>query len=273
MLAIETTQPPPLFRKASIFRRFTRKDRPLDISSPIIAEANQWNTPQSPRSPRKLVRRSPERQLERVAEIPPTLPPLTNNPTQKPKTFVTHIRVDSGSFPDLPISQQFSRAQAASPAHSRQSSQSSNRSNQSGRSSTDTASSTHSRVSRNAHATSQFPHNTRIGPWDLFLPPSQVHALYTGFFPENMSDEWFVFSEGPDVNGKLKVHFHRAWTGLKVAELFVVMDLKGEGAGKIVGVKWNASEQTRRLNEEAVKKTLRGACRDALEIELEGADF
>jgi hypothetical protein len=100
-----------------------------------------------------------------------------------------------------------------------------------------------------------------------------VHALYTGFFPENMSDEWFIFSEGPDVNGKLKVHFHRAWTGLKVAELFVVMDLKGEGAGKVVGVKWNASEQTRRLNEDEAKKTLRGGCRNALGIELEGEDF
>ncbi|KAF3038630.1 hypothetical protein E8E12_003745 [Didymella heteroderae] len=273
MLAIETTQPPPLFRKASIFRRFTRKERPLEISSPIIAEANKWNTPQSPRSPRKLVRRSPERQLERVAEVPPTLPPLSNSSPQKPKTFITHIRVDSGTFPDLPISQQFSRARPASPVHSRHSSQSSNQSIQSGRPSTDTTSSTHSRVSRSAHATSQFPHNTRIGPWDLFLPPSQVHALYTGFFPENMSDEWFVFSEGPDVNGKLKVHFHQAWTGLKVAELFVVMDLKGEGAGKIVGVKWNASEQTSRLDEEEAKRSIRRGCKNALGIELEGGEF
>ena len=49
-----------------------------------------------------------------------------------------------------------------------------------------------------------------------------------------MDDKWYIYSEGPDQTGKLKVHFHRSWTGLKVAELFVVMDTKGEGAGKIV---------------------------------------
>ncbi|KAJ4368505.1 hypothetical protein N0V86_009410 [Didymella sp. IMI 355093] len=270
MLAIETTQPPPLVRKASIFRRFTRKERPLEISSPIIPETNQWNTPQSPRSPRKLLRRLPERQLERVAETPPTLPPFSNAPAQKPKTFITRIRVDSGSFPDLPISHQFSRPQPASPAHSQHSSQTSTHS---GRPSTDTTSSTHSRVQRNAHATSPFPHSTRIGPWDLFLPPAHVHALYTGCIPETTWDEWFVFSEGPDVNGKLKVHFHAAWTGLKVAELFVVMDLKGEGAGKIVGVRWNASEQTSRMGEDEAKRMVRSGCKSALGIMLEGGAF
>lgn len=88
-----------------------------------------------------------------------------------------------------------------------------------------------------------------------------------------MSDEWFVFSEGPDINGKLKVHFHRAWTGLKVAELFVVMDLKGEGAGKIVGIKWNGSEQTSRMGCEEAKSTIRGGCRTVLSVELEGEAF
>jgi hypothetical protein len=42
--------------------------------------------------------------------------------------------------------------------------------------------------------------------------------------------------------GKLKVHFHRSLTGTKVAELFLVMDVKGEGAGKIVGIKWNGGD-------------------------------
>ncbi|KAF2623095.1 hypothetical protein BU25DRAFT_442739 [Macroventuria anomochaeta] len=199
MLAIDSTQPPPLSRKASIFRRFTRRERPLEISSPIIAEVNEPRSPQIPQSPP--------------------------------------------------------------------------RSNHSSRPSTDTTSSTHSRVSRNAHATSPFPHNTRIGAWDLFLPPSQVHALYTGFYPESIADQWFVFSEGPDVNGKLKVHFHRAWTGLKVAELFVVMDLKGEGAGKVVGIKWDGGEQTSWMVEEQAKRTVRGGCKEALGIELEGEEF
>lgn len=264
MLAIDTPQLPPLFRKRSVFRRFAKRERPLEISSPIIAEVDepQSQTPQSPRSPKKLQRRATESR-QRVSPTPPSLPPLNTKPVQKPITFVRHIRVDSGSFPDLPISQQFSRPPPASPA----------RSNHSSRPSTDTTSSTHSRVQRDAHATSAFPHSTRIGPWDLYLPPSQVHALYTGFFPENMTDQWFIFSEGPDVNGKLKVHFHRAWTGLKVAELFVVMDLKGEGAGKIVGIKWNGSEQTSRMMEGDAKRTVRNACREVLHIDLEGGEF
>ena len=75
------------------------------------------------------------------------------------------------------------------------------------------------------------------------------------------------------MNGKLKVHFHRAWTGLKVAELFVVMDLKGEGAGKIVGIKWNGSEQTSRMGEEEARRSIRGSCKEALGIQLEGEEF
>ncbi|KAJ4985593.1 hypothetical protein SVAN01_08868 [Stagonosporopsis vannaccii] len=253
MLAIEIAQPTP-FRKASIIQRITRRERPLEISSPIMDEL------QPPHTPRKLVRQATDGPLERISETPPTLPPLT--------TKRQHNRADSGISLNLPISQQFSRPQPTSPTSSTRSYRS-----HSSRSSTDTTCSTHSRVSRHAHATCPFPHNTRISTWDLFLPPSQVHALYTGFFPENMADEWFVFSEGPDINGKLKVHFHRAWTGLKVAELFVVMDLKGEGAGKIVGIKWNGSEQTSRMSCEEARRTIRGSCRAVLGVVLEGEAF
>jgi hypothetical protein len=66
--------------------------------------------------------------------------------------------------------------------------------------------------------------------------------LYLGYLPYERSDKWYIYSEGPDAMGKLKVHFHRSWTGTKIAELFVVMDVKGGGAGKIVGIKWNGGE-------------------------------
>ncbi|KAF2993039.1 hypothetical protein E8E13_000593 [Curvularia kusanoi] len=267
MLAIETT-PAPLFRKQSIFRRFTKKERPLQISYPIIDESPSTTyTPSPPRSPRKLVRRStPESERNSIPTTAPILPPLDTRPIRGQNASKVHIRNDSGTFPDLPISQQFTRPGVSSPTLSQ-------RSHNSSRRSSDSTSSTHSRVCRNAHATSPFPHNTRIGPWNLFLPPTQVLALYTGFFPEEMADEWFVFSEGPDVNGKLKVHFHRAWTGLKVAELFVVMDLKGEGAGKVVGIKWNGSEQTSRMGEVEATETIRESCKKALGFQLEGEEF
>jgi hypothetical protein len=65
-----------------------------------------------------------------------------------------------------------------------------------------------------------------------------------GHLPTSTSDKWFIYSEGPDTSGKLKVHFHRSWTGMKIATVFVVVDWKGEGAGTIVGIKWNGSSQT-----------------------------
>ena len=51
------------------------------------------------------------------------------------------------------------------------------------------------------------------------------------------------------------------------------MDLKGEGAGKIVGIKWNGSEQTSRMMEGNAKRTVRNACREVLHIDLEGGEF
>lgn len=84
-----------------------------------------------------------------------------------------------------------------------------------------------------------------------------------------MDDKWFIYSEGPDPAGKLKVHFHRSWTGMKVAELFVVMDIKGEGAGKIVGIKWNGGEETNWMSEEEAKYMIRTTCRWQLAVSLE----
>ncbi|KAK3215745.1 hypothetical protein GRF29_8g923973 [Pseudopithomyces chartarum] len=102
------------------------------------------------------------------------------------------------------------------------------------------------------HALPPSPH-VRTVPWNVFLTPSQVYTLILGFRPLEMQDKWFVYAEGPDHSGKCKVHFHRSWTGLKMAELFMVVDLKGEGAGKIVGIKWDGSEETNGMMEEEVK--------------------
>lgn len=125
------------------------------------------------------------------------------------------------------------------------------------------------RVLSTALPTSPFPGTPLIRPWNIFLPPSQVFALYLGFLPRSMSDKWFIYSEGPDPAGKLKVHFHRSWTGIKVAELFVVMDVKGEGAGKLVGIKWNGGLDTNSMTEEEAKDMIRTTCDWVLGVELE----
>lgn len=86
-----------------------------------------------------------------------------------------------------------------------------------------------------------------------------------------MEDKWFIYSEGPDGSGKLKVHFHRSWTGMKIAELFVVVDLKGEGAGKVVGIKWNGSDQTNWMNEEEAKYMISTTCAWVLGVNFENS--
>ena len=85
-----------------------------------------------------------------------------------------------------------------------------------------------------------------------------------------MQDKWFVYAEGPDLSGKCKVHFHRSWTGLKMAELFLVVDLRGEGAGKIVGIKWDGSEETNGMIEEEVKYMVEMVCAFVMGVGLEG---
>lgn len=71
--------------------------------------------------------------------------------------------------------------------------------------------------------------------------------------------------------GKLKLHFHRSWTGAKIVELFMVMDVKGEGAGKIVGLKWNAGDDVGagRINGDEAKYLVRTTVQWVLGVELE----
>ncbi|KAF2468991.1 uncharacterized protein BDR25DRAFT_229810 [Lindgomyces ingoldianus] len=123
-------------------------------------------------------------------------------------------------------------------------------------------------------ATTPFPANLRdvhTVAWNVFLDPDQVYSLFMGFRPERMEEKWFIYSEGPDLSGKLKVHFHRSWTGHKIAELFVLIDLKGEGAGKIVGIKWNGSEQTNGMDEEEAKYMISTTCAWVLGVNFEEA--
>lgn len=105
--------------------------------------------------------------------------------------------------------------------------------------------------------------------WNVFLTPEQAVSLVMGFKPKTLQDKWFIYSEGPDQSGKLKVHFHRSWTGLKIAELFILIDLKGLGAGKIVGIKFNGTEQTNSMDEEEARYMVSTTCAWVLGVNLE----
>ncbi|PSN65096.1 hypothetical protein BS50DRAFT_622398 [Corynespora cassiicola Philippines] len=119
--------------------------------------------------------------------------------------------------------------------------------------------------------TTAFPSSSsvRTVAWNVFLKPEQVYSLVMGFRPRQMEDKWFIYSEGPDNSGKLKVHFHRSWTGMKIAELFVLIDLKGLGAGKIVGIKWNGTDEANGLEEDEAKYMIETTCSWVLGVKLE----
>ncbi|KAF1955084.1 hypothetical protein CC80DRAFT_111933 [Byssothecium circinans] len=135
------------------------------------------------------------------------------------------------------------------------------------------------RVTASDMRTNPFPASSHIRTvgWNVFLTPEKVYSLVMGFKPSSDStatdDKWFIYSQGPDQNGKLKVHFHRSWTGMKIAELFIVVDLKGEGAGTIVGVKWNGSDQTNGLDEEETKYMVSTTCSWVLGVDLERVHY
>jgi len=131
------------------------------------------------------------------------------------------------------------------------------------------------RVLPTDQATSPFPPSPQIHTvsWNVFLGPEQVYSLVMGFCPTTTDDKWFVYSQGPDKTGKLKVHFHRSWTGMKIAELFIVVDLKGEGAGTIVGVKWNGTTQTNSMDEDEAKYMVSTTCSWVLGVDLENGLF
>ncbi|KAE8849055.1 hypothetical protein P3342_006684 [Pyrenophora teres f. teres] len=230
----------PSFRKRSIFRRFSGKDR--DETPP----ASPFLIDEYPRSPRRIRRAStaPPPNL-----TPPPSPPNSNtgkavaidtSKPQQPKLLMHVRRVD--------LSQRQNARSRFTPPPSPE---------------------PRRRVLAGALPTIAFPGKPLITAWNIFLPPSQIYSLYLGYAPKDMDDKWYIYSEGPDQAGKLKVHFHMSGTGMKVAELFVVMDTKGEGAGKIVGIKWNGGAEMNWMSEEEAKYMIRTACRWQLSVDLE----
>ncbi|KAF2748424.1 hypothetical protein M011DRAFT_457744 [Sporormia fimetaria CBS 119925] len=117
------------------------------------------------------------------------------------------------------------------------------------------------------------PHSLTLitRPWTLPLSAPSIYSLVQGFTPRDMEDKWFVYSEGPDRSGRLKTHFFRSWTGRKVAELFLVVDMEGPeaGEGRVVGVKWDAGDEGGEgIGEVEVKEVVRGACWACWGVEL-----
>jgi hypothetical protein len=252
MLAVD--HPRPARKKISLFRRFARKpdgeevrSNNNDVYNKVVRPSARLHKPTGPISP-------PTPPSSRVHSKNDSFIDLQRSPSP-------HLTKDKAyrRGRTAPRAQRIEIPQVARERLSRDSSSSS-------------TSVSPMRVEAGAIPTTPFPSaSQRVTTWDVYLPPTQVHALYLGYLPYEMSDKWYIYSEGPDAMGKLKVHFHRSWTGTKIAELFVVMDVKGGGAGKIVGIKWNGGEDvgSGRMNANEAKYLVRTTAQWVLGVDLE----
>ncbi|KAL1604749.1 hypothetical protein SLS60_004289 [Paraconiothyrium brasiliense] len=66
-------------------------------------------------------------------------------------------------------------------------------------------------------------------PWNQVIPRDDLPKLLNGSIPEQMEDKWFVYAEGPDGQGNATLHFHRSWTGSKMVEAKLVIELNENG--------------------------------------------
>lgn len=55
-------------------------------------------------------------------------------------------------------------------------------------------------------------------PWRVSIPADKLGTLLNGFCPMEVEDKWFIYADGPDADGRAKLHMHRSWTGFKVVE-------------------------------------------------------
>jgi hypothetical protein len=256
MLEIDTPQS--AHKKLSVLRRFSRKP-----SNDCIKTTNNnaiYNKVIRPASRQQKI--APEAPLP----SPPISPTLSKNDSvlDLPRPPSPHLTKDKKYRKDRTIThtQRVDIPQVVRERLSRESSGSS-------------TSSSSLRVRASAIPTKPFPSSPqariRVTTWDVYLPPKQVHALYLGHLPYDMSEKWYIYSEGPDVMGKLKVHFHRSYTGTKMAELFLIMDVKGAGAGKIVGIKWNGGDDmgSGRMSGDEARYLVRTTVRSVLGFDLE----
>ncbi|KAH6644451.1 hypothetical protein C7974DRAFT_21443 [Boeremia exigua] len=108
----------------------------------------------------------------------------------------------------------------------------------------------------------------------------QTHA-YMSTSQNNLNhvseDKWFIYTDGPDADGKIDVHMHRSWTGLKSLQLSIQADrLHSEGChsstglARITGITWepNAS-MSEEEDEEDAKDIALGVCEWVLNVDLE----
>jgi hypothetical protein len=130
------------------------------------------------------------------------------------------------------------------------------------------------RVSASDWNTKPF-HKPVTSSWNVKIQKSQLPLLLQGFRPREMEDKWFIYADGPDAEGRITLHLHRSWTGVKVAEIVVEAGpTEGKGGSdeplQITKIIWESDQDVVRYeSEREAKETARETCRWVLGVELE----
>lgn len=85
-------------------------------------------------------------------------------------------------------------------------------------------------------------------PWDQMIPRSELPKLLNGVIPQQMEDKWFVYADGPDAQGNVLLHLYRSWTGYKMVEAKISVDLDENGGvadtdARFTELKWETDRQ------------------------------
>lgn len=101
------------------------------------------------------------------------------------------------------------------------------------------------------------------------LSPAQMTRLLDGFQPRQMEDKWFVYSDGPDEEGVVRVNFYRSWTSFKLAQMEIKLFSEGEGGGWVTGLIWESHpDKVNGQDAAGAKEMVAGVCRWVLGVEL-----
>jgi hypothetical protein len=109
-----------------------------------------------------------------------------------------------------------------------------------------------------------FEGSTDTASWDQIVSAADVPKLINGFRPGSMDDHWFLYADGPDANGKVTLHMHRSWTGKKVYEVEMEVQMDGEevanGDARFTRITWGSAFGPEEQSKEMVKAVCDSLC-------------
>jgi Zn-dependent metalloprotease len=111
--------------------------------------------------------------------------------------------------------------------------------------------------------------------WNQAVPHDEVEKLLNGFLARDMDDKWFVYTTGPDTQGKVVMHFHRSWTRVKIYEAVLVVPLEENGEvakseAHFSSISWTTDKEkyNGKITPEEAKKTVKEIFRWCMDVVL-----